>query len=736
MAGIVLFVVLLLISIRQQEQFYGPVRGTVFSTGEVMIASHAFLHEFEDGKRGRKISLKYMGVGPVLTELVGLDDGDVLLGDVDNAALKRCSLSTFSCRVLYDGTAGTAGPFSKSFKFVVDRKRKRIFATDAGNHRLLALDLDGGLVASTAISGPDFTFPNDIIIAADGTLALVDTDHSRVAFVDPDAVPFGKVVASFNTRTQFSRFGFTTPIGLAQAADGSFWVVVADNAFQKGDAIQFGAAEPHDALKRADLGDGADPLSLVALPDRVLVMDPSNLRVRSIMPDGSVGADFGGEEFQADLAHTAQRKRLFAGIKLAAQIGLVAMLLLAVWIAKRARDAAKPASSAAPAAPTPPVSPFPSPRRAAAPAAPVAPATMATARIEPVFGLPLSTEPEIRPVATVPAGGRYALEFSAQAGEYFRIWIVNLVLTILTLGIYSAWAKVRKRRYFYGHTKIDGSSFEYRARPIAILKGRLVAVVFVGLVWLSGHFIPGSQLLLLVIGLFAFPWLVVRSMGYNAYNSAYRNIRLHFRGTYGQCLKTVILYGLLTVITLGFGYYVMKARLTEFVARNHYFGVTQFTAQDLKKPLSGVYGRVYLMGFVLGIVVAAFDLRTGSRHGQLLQSPGLTIASYVAYLYIFAFLRAGIANATWNNVTLGEVRFECTMKAGEVFWLYLVNIIAIICSIGLAVPWAVVRTMRYRASRLVLIATEGLEGFIGAESGQISAVGQEVGEMFDLDIGL
>ena len=35
------------------------------------------------------------------------------------------------------------------------------------------------------------------------------------------------------------------------------------------------------------------------------------------------------------------------------------------------------------------------------------------------------------------------LEFRGNGYEYFRIWIVNILLTIMTLGIYSAWAKVR-----------------------------------------------------------------------------------------------------------------------------------------------------------------------------------------------------------------------------------------------------------------------------------------------------
>ncbi len=69
------------------------------------------------------------------------------------------------------------------------------------------------------------------------------------------------------------------------------------------------------------------------------------------------------------------------------------------------------------------------------------------------------------------------LQFTGNAGEYFRIWIVNLCLSVLTLGIYSAWAKVRRKRYFYGSTLLDGSAFEYLGNPVAILKGRVIVVV-------------------------------------------------------------------------------------------------------------------------------------------------------------------------------------------------------------------------------------------------------------------
>jgi len=74
-----------------------------------------------------------------------------------------------------------------------------------------------------------------------------------------------------------------------------------------------------------------------------------------------------------------------------------------------------------------------------------------------------------------PQAQEHPFEFTGDGWEYFKIWIVNLLLTILTLGIYSAWAKVRRLHYFYRNTLLAGASFEYHGTPIAILKGRLIA---------------------------------------------------------------------------------------------------------------------------------------------------------------------------------------------------------------------------------------------------------------------
>jgi len=376
------------------------------------------------------------------------------------------------------------------------------------------------------------------------------------------------------------------------------------------------------------------------------------------------------------------------------------------------------------------------------------------------------------------AGGerRYPLEFTATAGEYFRIWIVNLALTIITLGIYSAWAKVRKKRYFYGHTKIDGEGFEYRANPIAILKGRIIAVGLLAIYTLTGRFETDLHYVLMAVLLFAIPWLVVRSFAFNAHNTAHRNIRLRFDGTYGgtfrivavpgvlvilaaaplyfgrfhpDMLKTLVNLALLPMLGIGILYPLIKARLVKFVLGHHYYGATQFKMELSEYAFYKVFFAAVGIGFLLIIlagvlfgVVAA--ITTGATKGAAAGAHPVIgmaiffvlIVIYGGYLLLFTYWSVRTTNLMWGAVGIGPIRLESTLRARELAWLYLSNIVAVIFTLGLATPWAVVRTMRYRAAKMMLITTGELSGFITAESAQVSAVGEEVGEMFDIDIGL
>lgn len=196
------------------------------------------------------------------------------------------------------------------------------------------------------------------------------------------------------------------------------------------------------------------------------------------------------------------------------------------------------------------------------------------------------------------------VQFTGKAGEYFGIWIVNLLLSIITLGVYSAWAKVRRKKYFYNNTHIDNVAFDYHAKPIAILKGRIVAVVVFILYNLLSAFSPILGGILAIVFIVALPWIVIRGLMFNARNSSHRGLRFDFNGKYGQAALAFIGYPLLIVFTLGLALPFAMQRIQQFMFNHHKFGATAFDMQAKVKDFYMVY--LKLLGFfvALGIVFA------------------------------------------------------------------------------------------------------------------------------------
>src|SRR5690349_15027277 len=131
------------------------------------------------------------------------------------------------------------------------------------------------------------------------------------------------------------------------------------------------------------------------------------------------------------------------------------------------------------------------------------------------------------------AGGGYRpapFRFTGTAREYFRIWVVNTALSLCTLGVYSAWAKVRTKQYFCRRTVVDGSSFDYVANPGAILRGRIVAAIVLGALFLASRYSAAWQVAAIAFTALVTPWVLVSSLAFNAENTLYRNVRFQFAG--------------------------------------------------------------------------------------------------------------------------------------------------------------------------------------------------------------
>jgi len=337
-------------------------------------------------------------------------------------------------------------------------------------------------------------------------------------------------------------------------------------------------------------------------------------------------------------------------------------------------------------------------------------------------------------------------QFTGSAGEFFRIWIVNLCLSVLTLGFYTPWAKVRARRYLYANLKLDGSSFHYDADPVRILIGRLIVAAALIAYSISEFVSPIASGVLAVMYVLVFPLAAVRSTAFHHRHSLYRNIRFRFSASYLEALRVLLVGPLLAVLSLGLAYPWWQGLRQAFVVRNSRFGTSSFAFDWRAASYYGVWMRAALLWLFFGFVVPMMMalLIGGCSHllseGEaaprwMLLSPALIL---VPLVLSYGLIESGMTNLLYGQAQLGALRFDSTLRTWPLTWLYISNAIAIILSIGLLVPWARVRTMHYRVEHLALVASGDLDQFVQSieVASKFDSVASEAAEAFDFDLGL
>ena len=350
-----------------------------------------------------------------------------------------------------------------------------------------------------------------------------------------------------------------------------------------------------------------------------------------------------------------------------------------------------------------------------------------------------------------------ALEFHGSAREYFRIWIVNLCLTLLSFGVYSAWAKVRKKRYFYSHTTLDGTPFQYLAQPVPILKGRIVAAVLFSIYYAASHYFTSVMPYVLVAGLVLAPWVIVRSAAFNARYSAFRNMNFCFDGHYRDALITIYAWGLIPVLVIGtmfhWGgnlfaaaglYAIFGLAFPWWLKRfkNLIISHTAFGGKNGEFSASG--GQFFKIYFMAGLIMTMAGFVAGligtSLISPLHKSPYafllVSFPVYAGYVLAFAYIQARTSNLVWNRTRLGPLYFESTLRSRGLVSLYVTNALGIVASAGLLTPWAVIRTLKYRVDHMRVHNEGDLADFSGSPATAVRATGAEVGEFFSMDLSL
>jgi uncharacterized membrane protein YjgN (DUF898 family) len=385
-----------------------------------------------------------------------------------------------------------------------------------------------------------------------------------------------------------------------------------------------------------------------------------------------------------------------------------------------------------------------------APTGPPSGAPPPLAPLLPADAFPAAEPPPLPPFEAEPGPSEPAVDlsprpfqFSGHGAEYFRIWIVNVLLTVVTIGLYSAWAKVRRLRYFYGHTSVDGRRFGYHASPIAILKGRLIAYAVVLILAILSEVAPLLASVLYLPLLMVMPIVLVRAFRFRAANSSYGGIRFGFDGMESEAYRVFLFWPIAVPLTIGLAYPLVTKLQREFIVAESRLGRSPF---GLQMPTARVYG-IYVMGVVsvvVGLIMAMsvfrliYPVESLTAADSVSGSVTLLLAAtlYGIVLSAIVAVRTEFENLVWNHTRIDEHRFESALRVHRMLWLYLSNLIAIVLTVGLFVPWARVRLARYRAQSLTLVPGGPIVSAAAIGGAEDAASAAELSEAMDLDFGV
>ena len=161
--------------------------------------------------------------------------------------------------------------------------------------------------------------------------------------------------------------------------------------------------------------------------------------------------------------------------------------------------------------------------------------------LRPAAGPPASAATAAPGAAPPSATATRRLTFHGSAGALLGLAVTNVLLILLTLGIYFFWAKARMRRYLLGETELEGDRFAYHGTGRELLLGftRGLVVIFIPVALLSvlpavyGAPPPvrhSLSTLLWLLGLLLMPVAMVGARRYRLSRTSWRGIRFSFRG--------------------------------------------------------------------------------------------------------------------------------------------------------------------------------------------------------------
>lgn len=343
--------------------------------------------------------------------------------------------------------------------------------------------------------------------------------------------------------------------------------------------------------------------------------------------------------------------------------------------------------------------------------------------------------------------------FTATGAEYFRIWIVNTALSLVTLGFYTPWALVRKRQYFYGNTHFRNETFSFLGRPVPILIGYLMVLGVTAVFQASSILAKSNKIWYAVFGgallawVLLIPYLVRKSIQFRTSTAQWNGLRFGHRATLGQSYGLFLWRALLVYISFGFYLPAWDLRRAALLFGGLKWGNLTFAFKAKLKD----YWVAYLI--LWGVSAMAITIFFGAAFAVLMVNVfmekgakgadsksldpaqmvflALFMAGYLVLIFIISALwKSLLFKTNWNAVTAGPLTFACKLSVPKFMlrsakWYSLT-----VLTLGFYRPWAQVEQTRMLLESLTISGDESeITQAIATALAEQNAMGGAVGEV-------
>lgn len=319
---------------------------------------------------------------------------------------------------------------------------------------------------------------------------------------------------------------------------------------------------------------------------------------------------------------------------------------------------------------------------------------------------------------------KYAkLRYHGEGGALFGLVLINALLTMITLGIYSFWGRTKVRQFHYNETEMDGDRFAYHGTGGELLVGALKAfgIMFATVVVVSlaafglgfaiggrGEESPAVSPLFNLIFYAAFSVLMILAINgarrYRLSRSSWRGIRFNYHGGFGAYLGLMLTGILLTVLSLGFYSPFFSSKRRAFFVNNVRFGSEPFEYTGEGRALFGPWVTALLL---------------------TIPTLGLSWIWYAAFQHRYF----------WNHTQMRGARFQASVEGKDLLVLQLTNMLLVVFTFGIGTPWVITRTMNFWCERVMLVGTVDWAS-IEQRAQTATGTGEGLAEGLDVDVGI